>query len=34
VDDSHPTELGFQRMVDGLEPYLRRALSQGATTRR
>lgn len=28
VDDSHPTELGFARMVDGLEPYLRRALVQ------
>ena len=27
VDDSHPTELGFARMVDGLEPYLRRALA-------
>lgn len=27
VDDSHPTELGFGRMVDGLEPYLRRALT-------
>lgn len=26
VDDSHPTELGFARMVDGLEPYLRRVL--------
>ena len=28
VDDSHPTELGFTRMVEGLEPYLRRALAQ------
>lgn len=28
VDDSHPTELGFARMVDGLEPHLRRALAQ------
>jgi YVTN family beta-propeller protein len=27
VDDSHPTELGFARMADGLEPYLRRALA-------
>lgn len=27
VDDSHPTELGFGRMVEGLEPYLRRALA-------
>jgi hypothetical protein len=27
VDDSHPTELGFARMTDGLEPYLRRALA-------
>ncbi len=26
VDDSHPTELGFARMVDGLEPHLRAAL--------
>ena len=26
VDDSHPTELGFARMADGLEPYLRLAL--------
>jgi lysophospholipase L1-like esterase len=26
VDDSHPTELGFARMVDGLVPYLRHAL--------
>lgn len=26
VDDSHPTELGFARMVDGLEPHLRRIL--------
>ncbi|BCS31915.1 hypothetical protein TBR22_A11180 [Luteitalea sp. TBR-22] len=34
VDDSHPTELGFQRMVDGLEPYLRRALWPGSTTAR
>jgi hypothetical protein len=34
VDDSHPTELGFERMVDGLEPFLRRALSQRPTPRR
>ncbi len=26
VDDSHPTELGFARMADGLAPYLRHAL--------
>ena len=26
VDDSHPTELGFARMADELEPHLRRAL--------
>ena len=26
VDDSHPTELGFERMADGLEPHLRRVL--------
>lgn len=30
VDDSHPTELGFGRMADGLEPYLRRALTSAA----
>jgi lysophospholipase L1-like esterase len=34
VDDSHPTELGFARMADGLEPYLRRALSLPLPTRR
>jgi lysophospholipase L1-like esterase len=34
VDDSHPTELGFARMADGLEPYLRRALSLRPATRR
>lgn len=26
VDDSHPTELGFARMADGLEPHLRKVL--------
>ena len=34
VDDSHPTELGFARMVDGLEPYLRRALALLPTSTR
>ena len=34
VDDSHPTELGFARMADGLEPHLRRALSLRPTPRR
>jgi lysophospholipase L1-like esterase len=28
VDDSHPTELGFARMADGLEPHLRDALER------
>jgi lysophospholipase L1-like esterase len=26
VDGTHPTDLGFQRMADAIEPYLRRAL--------
>jgi lysophospholipase L1-like esterase len=26
VDGTHPTDLGFQRMADALEPFLRRAL--------
>ncbi len=34
VDDSHPTELGFARMADGLEPYLRRALARPSPTPR
>jgi CubicO group peptidase (beta-lactamase class C family)/lysophospholipase L1-like esterase len=34
VDDSHPTELGFARMVDGLEPSLRRVLRSSAESRR
>lgn len=34
VDDSHPTELGFARMADGLEPYLRRALGRPPQTPR
>ena len=33
VDDSHPTELGFARMVDGLEPHLRRLLPKSQTSR-
>ena len=34
VDDSHPTELGFARMADGLEPYLRRLLPKRSQTSR
>lgn len=33
VDDSHPTELGFDRMANGLEAPLRRALRDAARTR-
>jgi hypothetical protein len=29
VDGTHPTDLGFQRMADGIEPVLRRALKVG-----
>ncbi len=28
VDDSHPTDLGFERIADGLEPHLRRVLGK------
>lgn len=31
VDDSHPTELGFGRMADGLEPYIRQALAAASS---
>ena len=34
VDDSHPTELGFARMVDGLEPHLRRLLPKPSQPKR
>ena len=34
VDDSHPTELGFARMADGLEPHLRRLLPKRSQTTR
>ncbi len=33
VDDSHPTELGFGRMADGLEPYIRQALASSSQSR-
>jgi lysophospholipase L1-like esterase len=32
VDGTHPTDLGFQRMADGIEPTLRRALKARPTT--
>jgi len=28
VDGTHPTDLGFQRMADALEPVLRKALEK------
>ena len=33
VDDSHPTELGFGRMVDGLAPHLRKVLLEASRGR-